>query len=99
MKDNTYQESELVEVFVAPDELMATMVKDMLESEGIDAAIRCDQIVWYDSIAKASRGYWGKVFVRSEDEDRAKELVAEFLKLGNSAGQETVNGEEVDDQE
>ncbi len=79
MAEKEHAESELVEVYVAPDELMATMVKDMLESEGIDAVVRSDQIVWYDGIAKLSRGYWGKVFVRSEDETTAKELVDEFL--------------------
>jgi len=98
MKDDAHETSDLVEVYVAPDELMATMVKDMLESEGIDAAIRCDQIIWYDSIAKASRGYWGKVFVRNEDRERAKELVEEFLKVGSSSEQENVD-EETDDQE
>lgn len=96
MNDSTYDDSKLVEVFVAPDELMATMVKDMLESERIDATVRSDQIVWYDSIAKAGRGYWGKVFVRSEDEERAKELVEEFLKAGDSSEQKTVDGEGVD---
>jgi NhaP-type Na+/H+ and K+/H+ antiporter len=79
MAEKEYTESELVEVYIAPDELMATMVKDLLESEGIDAVVRSDQIVWYDGIAKLSRGYWGKVFVRSEDEAAAKELVEEFL--------------------
>jgi hypothetical protein len=97
MKENIYEDSQLVEVFVAPDELMATMVRDMLESEGIDATIRSDQIVWFDGIAKASRGYWGKVFVRSEDKGRAKDLVAEFLRVGDSSDQETVDGEEADD--
>ncbi|KPJ60027.1 MAG: hypothetical protein AMJ46_08840 [Latescibacteria bacterium DG_63] len=80
MEDSSYRDSELIEVFVAQNELEATMVKDMLESEGIDALIRSDQIVWYDGIAKAGRGYWGKVFVRDEDEPRAKELVADFIE-------------------
>jgi hypothetical protein len=80
MAEHDYTESELVEVYVAPDELMATMVKDMLQDEGIDAVIRSDQIVWYDGIAKLSRGYWGKVFVRSDDAETAKELVTEFLR-------------------
>lgn len=98
MKDKAHEDSELVEVFVAPNELMATMVKDFLETEGIDAIIRSDQIVWYDSIAKASRGYWGKVFVRSEDKERGKELVTEFLKLGDTSSQETTD-EEAGDEE
>ena len=79
MAEQDFKDSELVEVYVAPDELMATMIRDMLEEEGIDAVIRSDQIVWYDGIAKLSRGYWGKVFVRGEDEETAKELVTEFL--------------------
>jgi glutathione synthase/RimK-type ligase-like ATP-grasp enzyme len=98
MKDKAYEDSELVEVFVAPNELMATMVKDILESEGIDAIIRSDQIAWFDSIAKASRGYWGKVFVRSEDGERSKELVTEFLRLGDTPSQE-ITDEEAGDQE
>ena len=80
MKDHSYRDSKLVEVFVAQNELEATMVKDVLEAEGIDALVRSDQIVWYDGIAKAGRGYWGKVFVRDEDERRAKALVAEFVE-------------------
>ncbi|MCX5800910.1 MAG: DUF2007 domain-containing protein [Candidatus Eisenbacteria bacterium] len=101
MKDDRYEKSDLVEAFVAPDELLATMIKDMLESEGIDATIRCDQIVCYDSIAKAGRGYWGKVFVRGEDRERAKELVAEFLKAGEASEQGTGDSEQVtgDDEE
>src|SRR5512136_2443790 len=98
MAEQDFRDSELVEVYVAPDELMATMVRDMLEEEGIDAIIRSDQIIWYNSIAKASRGYWGKVFVRGEDKERARELVAEFLKAGESCDQESTD-EEVEDGE
>ncbi len=80
MRDDSYKDSKLVEIFMAQNELEATMIKDMLESHGVDALIRSDQIVWYDGIAKAGRGYWGKVFVRDEDESKAKELVAEFME-------------------
>jgi|GEM_PF-537168 len=101
MKDDKFEKSELVEVFVAPDELLATMVRDMLVSEGIDATIRNDQISWYDSIAKVGSGYWGKVFVRSEDESTAKELVAEFMKAEGTCGEETADDEDetADDEE
>jgi len=93
MKSKEHDDSVLMEAFEAPNELMATMVRDYLESEGIDAVIRSDQIVWYDSIAKASRGYWGKVFVRSEDGERAKKLIQEFLELGQSSPEDNFDEE------
>jgi len=73
----------LVTLYRAPDELMANAVKDLLEQEGIPAAVRSFQIPAYDGIAKMMRPHWGEVLVEESNQERAKELLEGFLAGGS----------------
>jgi hypothetical protein len=69
----------LVTLYRAPDELMANSVRDLLEQNGVPAALHSFQIPAYDGIARMMRPVWGEVLVEEADRDRAQELLDDFL--------------------
>ena len=79
MTENSYDESKLVSVLEARDELEAITIQAFLESQRIDAAIRSRQIPMYDGIAKVWNPIWGYVLVMEENHDRAEELIIEYI--------------------
>ena len=72
-------ESRLVSVLEAKDELEAITIQAFLESQGIEAAIRSRQIPMYDGIAKVWNPVWGYVMVMEDDLERAERLIMEYL--------------------
>jgi hypothetical protein len=72
-------EEELVTVHHVPDEATATMLRDFLEGQGIEAAIISAQIPWLGTIETARKGYWGRIAVLEHEAERARELIADFL--------------------
>jgi len=69
----------LVAVFEAPDEQTATMVRDFLQEQGVEATAVPIQIAWFSTVETMHHGYWGKVEVLGKDAPRARELVRDFL--------------------
>ena len=69
----------LVTVHKAYSEIEAISVRAMLESAGIEAAVRSRQIPMYDGIAKVYNPIWGYVQVLQSDLSRARRLVDEYL--------------------
>ena len=69
----------LVTVHKAYSEIEAISVRAMLESAGIEAAVRSRQIPMYDGIAKVYNPIWGYVQVLQSDLPRARRLVDEYL--------------------
>ena len=72
-------EDESVIIFHAPDEIMANLLVDVLEAEGITAMISSQQIPWYDGIMQVAKGYWGDIRVLRSQEERARRIVEDFL--------------------
>jgi hypothetical protein len=72
------QGEDLVVVFRAPDEVVAGLVKGLLEGEGISVVLESKQVAWMDGLFKMGEGYWGDVVVQAADADRASELIAEY---------------------
>ncbi|MFO7950180.1 MAG: DUF2007 domain-containing protein [Candidatus Fermentibacteraceae bacterium] len=70
---------DLVTVHKAYSEIEAISVRAMLESAGIEAAVRSRQIPMYDGIAKVYNPIWGYVQVLQSDLPRARRLVDEYL--------------------
>jgi len=70
---------DLVSVFQAHDEAAATLVRDFLSDQGIEASIVSAQIPWLGTIEATRKGYWGQVEVLEHEADRARKLVAEYL--------------------
>jgi hypothetical protein len=61
------------------DEVLAIRIKDWLEQQGIEVALRSYQMPWYDGLAKMMRPEWGEVIVADEDYSRARELLDDLL--------------------
>jgi len=69
----------LVSVREAPDESTATMLRDFLQGQGIEAAAVPVQIPWFGTIETVRHGYWGRVEVLERDAQRARELIEDFF--------------------
>ncbi len=72
-------EDESVVIFHAPDEIVANLLVDALEAEGITAMISSQQIPWYDGIMQVAKGYWGDIRVLRSQEEQARKVVEDFL--------------------
>ncbi len=70
---------ELVSVYKAQDEGAATLARDFLAGQGIEASIVSAQIPWYGTIESTRTGYWGQVEVLEHEAERARKLIAEYL--------------------
>jgi hypothetical protein len=79
MPDNDNNDSRLVSVLEANNELEAITIQAFLESQGIKAAIRSRQIPMYDGIAKVWNPVWGYVMVMEEDREKAERLIVEYM--------------------
>ena len=71
----------MIKVFEAPDELAAITLREMLEEEGIPVFVQSYQVPWYDGIMRVAKGFWGRLLVRDEDAERAKEIVEDFVRM------------------
>lgn len=79
MTEKDSDESRLVSILEANNELEAITIQAFLESQGIRAAIRSRQIPMYDGIAKVWNPVWGYVMVMEDDRERAEQLIVEYL--------------------
>jgi hypothetical protein len=70
----------LMPVYQAPDEFSALAVQRVLLESEIGGQVRSAQIPGIEGIMKNIKGYWGQVLVAPEDYDRARELVADYLR-------------------
>ena len=70
---------ELVELFSAQNQVSAYAVKGRLESAGIPALIKTMDNPYYDGAMVHMRGYWGRVYVKKEDLERAAQIVEEAM--------------------
>ncbi len=96
MTENSNDESKLVSVLEARDELEAITIQAFLESQGIDAAIRSRQIPMYDGIARVWNPIWGYVLVMEENHDRAEELIKDYIDSCSGEGTEEEDSSERD---
>lgn len=72
-------DEDLVAVYEAPDQFLATTIESLLQHEGISAATQSRQMPMYDGLALMQHPSWGKVLVLKRDEARARAVVAAFL--------------------
>lgn len=68
-------------VCVTYDSIEAEMIKDLLESGGIDAVIRSSKVTPYP----VNLGRMGevKIVVREKDRDSAEDMIKKFREQGN----------------
>ena len=72
------QGENLVVVFRAPDEYVASVVQGLLVGEDIPVILESRMAAMYDGILKADVGYWGDVVVPREFADRAREIIEAY---------------------
>ena len=72
------REENLVSIFGVPDEATATMLRDFLVEQGIEATTVSSQIPWFGTIEAARKGYWGRIAVLERDAARARALIEDF---------------------
>jgi len=71
-------EENLVSIFGVPDEATATMLRDFLVDQGIEATTVSSQIPWFGTIEAARKGQWGRIAVLESDAARASALIEDF---------------------
>src|SRR5262249_26048852 len=57
--DGPERDERLVSVCEVPDEATATMLRDFLKTQGIEATAISAQIPWFGTIETARKGFWG----------------------------------------
>ena len=72
------RDENLVSIFGVPDEATATMLRDFLAGQGIEATTVSSQIPWFGTIEAARKGHWGRIAVLESDAARARALIEDF---------------------
>lgn len=72
------QGENLVVVYQAPDEFIASIIKGFLEDDGIPVALESKMAAMYDGALKMAEGYWGDVVVPIEYAERSKVLIEQY---------------------
>jgi len=73
------EDEPLVVVREVQDESTATLLRDFLMAQGIEAVAVPVQIPWFSTLESLHHGYWGRVEVLGKDADRARALIEEYL--------------------
>ena len=72
------EKEDLVSVREVPDEATATMLRDFLVEQGIEATLVSTQMPWFGTIEAPRRGSWGRVQVLERDAAQARALIDDF---------------------
>jgi len=70
----------LKRVYLAPDELTAITLREMLKSVDITAIIQRFETTWLDGLPKVMKGGWGEVLVDERDAEDAEQHIQIFLE-------------------
>jgi hypothetical protein len=71
---------DLVPVYEAPDQFLATTVESLLQHEGISATVQSRQMPMYDGLALMQNPVWGRVLVLERNAGRARDVINVFLR-------------------
>ena len=80
------EDEPLVIVREVPDESTATLLRDFLIAQGIEAVAVPVQIPWFSTLESLHHGYWGRVEVLGKDAERARALIEEYLAASPEQG-------------
>ena len=69
----------LVAVREVPDEQTATLLRDFLSAQGIEATAVAVQIPWLGTVGTLHHGFWGRIEVLGRDAERARALLDDFF--------------------
>lgn len=71
-------DDELVVVFRAPNEMLANIIKALLEGDGVPVLLESRQVPWLDGVMKPGEGYWGDVSVPKVYTERARQIIQAY---------------------
>ncbi len=73
------EELNLVCIYKASSETEANLVKNLIESEGIQVVFRSDHSASvYDGVFRVAMGYWAELMVREDQAEEALRLIRAF---------------------
>ncbi len=70
----------LKRVYLAPDELTAITLREMLKSVNITSVIQRFETTWLDGLPRVMKGGWGEVLVDEADVEDAELHIRRFLE-------------------
>jgi D-serine dehydratase len=70
----------LKRVYLAPDELTAITLREMLKSVDITAVIQRFETTWLDGLPRVMKGGWGEVLVDEQDVEDAEQHIQRFME-------------------
>jgi hypothetical protein len=70
----------LKRVYLAPDELTAITLREMLKSVHITAVIQRFETTWLDGLPRVMKGGWGEVLVDERDAQDAEQHIQTFME-------------------
>ena len=70
----------LKRVYLAPDELTAITLREMLKSVNITAVIQRFETTWLDGLPRVMKGGWGEVLVDEQDLEDAEQHIQKFME-------------------
>lgn len=76
--DDEIEQKSLVPVFRAPTELVANIIKGLLESESIPVTISSRQIPWMDGVMTMGEGFYGDLLVPESEESKARQVIEAY---------------------
>ena len=68
----------LKRVYLAPDELTAITLREMLKS--VTAIIQRFETTWLDGLPRVMKGGWGEILVEETDVEDAQQHIQRFLE-------------------
>lgn len=70
----------LKRAYLAPDELTAITLREMLKSVNITAVIQRFETTWLDGLPRVMKGGWGEVLVDEHDLQDAEQHIQTFME-------------------
>ena len=86
--DDEIEQTGLDPVYRASTEMIAAIVKGLLEGEGIPVSIASRQVPWMDGVMTMGEGYFGDLLVPATEADRAR-LVIEAYQSSSEQEEES----------
>jgi hypothetical protein len=78
-------------VFNPSNEYQASIVKSVLEDEGIKVIIEpMNESSSFDGVIALAEGYWGSILVHQSDVDRATAILDQYAKSNGNSPEELI---------
>jgi len=76
--DDEIEQGPVEPVFRASTEMVAAIIKGLLESEGIPVIVASRQVPWMDGVMTMAEGFYGDLLVPQSEAERARTLIEAY---------------------